>query len=132
MYEEHCQSMPADIILTGPVVKKALFESLRDTRSNIAAAELAGGFRGFTFNGIPVYSDIKCKGGVLYALNSKSFAMHQLCDWTWMSTEDGRILKQQPGKAAYAATLVKYADMICSKPFLQGKCCNYSALNWKS
>jgi hypothetical protein len=129
-YEEHCQSMPADIIMTHPRVKKAIFESLRDTRSNIASNELAGGFRGFNFNGIPLYSDIKCRAGVAYALNSKSFAMHQLCDWTWLSSEHGTILKQQPGKATYMATLVKYADLICDKPFLQGKCCNYSALKW--
>ena len=127
-YEEHCQSMPADIIMTHPRVKKAIFESLKSTRSNIATAELAGGFHGFTFNGIPLYSDVKCKAGNLYALNSKSFAMHQLCDWTWLSNEDGSILKQLPGKATYMATLVKYADLICDKPFLQGRCSNYSAL----
>ena len=131
-YEEHCQSMPADIILTHPRVKKAIFESLKSTRSNIATAELAGGFHGFTFNGIPLYSDVKCKAGNLYALNSKSFAMHQLCDWTWLSNEDGSILKQLPGKATYMATLVKYADLICDKPFLQGRCCNYSALQSKA
>ena len=127
-YEEHCQSMPADIIMTHPRVKKAIFESLKSTRSKIATAELAGGFHGFTFNGIPLYSDVKCKAGNLYALNSKSFAMHQLCDWTWLSNEDGSILKQLPGKATYMATLVKYADLICDKPFLQGRCSNYSAL----
>lgn len=131
-YEEHCQSMPADIILTHPRVKKSIFESLRNTRSNIATSELAGGFHGFTFNGIPMYSDVKCRAGALYALNSKSFAMHQLCDWTWLSNEDGTILKQLPGKATYMATLVKYADLICDKPFLQGRCSNYSALKWKS
>lgn len=131
-YEEHCQSMPADIILTHPRVKKSIFESLKGTRSNIATTELAGGFHGFTFNGIPMYSDVKCKAGNLYALNSKSFAMHQLCDWTWLSNEDGGILKQQPGKATYMATLVKYADLICDKPFLQGRCSGYSALNWKA
>lgn len=131
-YEEHCQSMPADIILTHPKVKKAIFESLKSTRSNIATSELAGGFHGFTFNGIPMYSDVKCKAGVMYALNSKSFAMHQLCDWTWLANEDGSILKQLPGKATYMATLVKYADLICDKPFLQGKCSNYSALKWKN
>lgn len=130
-YEEHCQSMPADIILTHPRVKKSIFESLRDTRSNIATTELAGGFRGFSFNGIPMYSDIKCKAGSLYALNSKSFAMHQLCDWTWLANEDGSILKQLPGKATYMATLVKYADLICDKPFLQGRCSRYSCLKWK-
>ncbi len=127
-YEEYCQSMPADILLTHPRVKKAIFESLKSTRSNIATAELAGGFHGFTFNGIPMYSDVKCKAGNLYALNSKSFAMHQLCDWTWLSNEDGSILKQLPGKATYMATLVKYADLICDKPFLQGRCSNFSAL----
>ncbi|MDR1917543.1 MAG: phage major capsid protein [Christensenellaceae bacterium] len=131
-YEEHCQGNACDIILTHPVVKKAIFESLRDTRANIGAAELAGGFRGFTFNGIPLYSDIKCKGGTLYALNSSSFAMHQLCDWSWLSTDDGTILKQQSGKPTYSATLVKYAELICSKPFLQGKCSNYAANQWKA
>ena len=131
-YEEHCQSMPADIILTHPRVKKAIFESLKSTRSNIATAELAGGFHGFTFNGIPLYSDVKCKAGNMYALNSKSFAMHQLCDWTWLSNEDGSILKQLPGKATYMATLVKYADMICDKPFLQGRASGYSALKTKA
>lgn len=132
LYEEHCQSMPADILLTHPRVKKSIFESLKSTRSNIATAELAGGFRGFTFNGIPLYSDVRCKAGNLYALNSKSFAMHQLCDWTWLSNEDGSILKQQPGKASYMATLVKYADLICDKPFLQGRCSGFSALKWKA
>lgn len=131
-YEEHCESMPADIMLTHPRVKKAIFESLKSTRSNIATTELAGGFHGFTFNGIPLYSDVKCKAGNLYALNSKSFAMHQLCDWTWLSNEDGSILKQTPGKATYMATLVKYADLICDKPFLQGRCSGFSALNWKA
>lgn len=132
VYEEHCESMPADIILTHPRVKKSIFESLKNTRSNIATTELAGGFHGFTFNGIPLYSDVKCKAGNLYALNSKSFAMHQLCDWTWLSNEDGSILKQMPGKATYMATLVKYADLICDKPFLQGRCSGFSALNWKA
>jgi len=131
-YEEHCQSMPADIMLTHPRVKKSIFESLKNTRSNIATTELAGGFHGFTFNGIPLYSDVKCKAGNLYVLNSKSFAMHQLCDWTWLSNEDGSILKQTPGKATYMATLVKYADLICDKPFLQGRCSGFSALNWKA
>lgn len=131
-YEEHCQSMPADILLTHPRVKKSIFESLKNTRSNIATAELAGGFHGFTFNGIPLYSDVKCKAGNLYALNSKSFAMHQLCDWTWLSNEDGSILKQVPGKATYMATLVKYADLICDKPFLQGRCSGFSAMKWKA
>jgi len=127
LYEDHCQSMPADILLTHPTVRRAIFEDLRGLRTNVDTAELAGGFKGFTFNGVPVYSDMKCKGGTMYALNSDSWAMHQLCDWTWLSGDDGGILKQIDGKAGYSATLVKYADLVCDKPFLQGKATNYSA-----
>ena len=120
-YEEHCQSMPADILLTHPRVKKSIFESLKSTRSNIATTELAGGFHGFTFNGIPLYSDVKCKAGNLYALNSKSFAMHQLCDWEWICNDKGQILRQREGYPVHSATLVKYAELICDKPGAQGK-----------
>jgi len=126
-YEEHCQGMPADILLTHPIVRKAVFENLKSLRTNVADAELSGGFKGFSFNGIPVYADPKCKAGTIYALNSDSWKMHQLCDWTWLSGDDGSILKQIDGKAGYAATLVKYADLICDKPFIQGKVTNYSA-----
>jgi hypothetical protein len=66
----------------------------------------------------------------MYALNSDSWNMYELCDWTWISGDDGSILKQIDGKAGYSATLVKYADLICSKPFIQGKVTNYSALNY--
>lgn len=131
-YEEHCQSNPADIILTHPNVRKALFENLKGTRSNIDVTEMAGGFKGFSFNGVPMYADVKCKGGTLYALNSDSWAMHQLCDWTWLSGDDGSILKQIDGKPAYNATLVKYADLVCEKPFLQGKATGYSVKRYKA
>jgi len=58
--------------------------------------------------------------------------MHQLCDWTWLSGDDGSILKQIDGRAAYNATLVKYADLICEKPFLQGKLTGFSAKRWRA
>jgi len=131
-YEDHCQSNPADIILTHPMIRKAIFENLKNYRSNIDITEMAGGFKGFTFNGIPLYADVKCKGGTLYALSSDSFAMQQLCDWTWLSGDDGSILKQIDGRAAYNATLVKYADLICEKPFLQGKLTGYSVKRWRT
>lgn len=131
-YEEHCAGNPADIILTHPMVRKAIFENLKSYRSNIDVTEMAGGFKGFSFNGIPMYADVRCKGGTLYALNSDSFGMQQLCDWTWLSGDDGSILKQIDGKAAYNATLVKYADLICEKPFLQGKLTGFSVKRWKA
>lgn len=131
-YEEQCQGNPADILLTHPNVRKAIFEDLKDLRTNVDSASLAGGFKGFSFNGIPVYSDIKCKAGTLYALNSGSWALHELCDWTWLNGDDGNVLRQIDGKAGYSATLVKYADLLCDKPFIQGKVTNYSANRYKA
>lgn len=129
-YEEHCSGTAADILLTHPGVRKALFENLKANRSNIDVTEIAGGFKGFSFNGIPLYADVKCKGGTLYALNSDSFSMYELCDWSWLAGDDGSILKQIDKKAAYNATLVKYAELICERPFLQGKLTGYSAKRW--
>ena len=38
----------------------------------------------------------------------------------WLESEDGKILKQTAGKPVYTATLVKYAELICNRPFGQG------------
>ena len=56
----------------------------------------------------------------MYLLNSADFALHQLCDWQWLEGEDGSVLRQVPGKPVYSATLVKYADLLCSRPNGQG------------
>ena len=39
-----------------------------------------------------------------------------MCDWKWLESDDGRVLRQVPGKPLYTATLVKYADLICARP----------------
>ena len=31
--------------------------------------------------------------GTMYLLNTKEFALHQLCDWQWLEGEDGKVLK---------------------------------------
>lgn len=79
-----------------------------------------GGYKAMAFNGIPVVVDKFCPEGYMYFLNSKDFKICQLCDWQWLTDGDGRILRQISGKAAYSATLVKYADLLCEKPCGQG------------
>lgn len=76
-----------------------------------------------TYNGIPIVADRFCPDGTLYLLNTDDFTLHQLCDWVWLDSGDGHILHQVPGKPVYTATLVKYADLMCSKPCGQGKIC---------
>lgn len=65
---------------------------------------------------ITVLADVNCPKDTMYILNSKDFTIHQLCDWTWLESEDGKILKQFGKKPIYTATLVKYADLMCSNP----------------
>ena len=125
--EEYTQGAAADIILTHPITRRALFDDVKNVRTNVDASELAGGFKGFSFNGIPAYADVKCKAGVLYALNSDSWALHQLEDWSWIKSEEGSVLTPMAGKAGYSAAITKYCELICEKPFLQGKLANHSA-----
>lgn len=96
-------------------VRRALFKVLSAYRQ-IDTVELAGGAKAITFNGIPVVADRFCPSGTMCLLNTDDFRLHQLCDWQWLEGENGRILAQVPGKPVYTATLVKYAELLCSRP----------------
>lgn len=80
-----------------------------------------GGFKAIDFYGVPFISDKFIDDDLMYLLNTDNFIMHQLCDWEWMSDEGGNVLTQKTGYAAYSATLVKYADLICNTPNAQCK-----------
>ena len=84
------------------------------------SVDLQGGYRALSFNGIPVVADRFCPKGTMYLLNTGDFGLHQLCDWQWLEGEDGKVLKQIPGKPVYTATLVKYAELMCYRPVGQG------------
>ena len=101
-------------------VKRALAAYYRKYASVMPTMECAGGFKAVSFNGIPVIADRFCPEGTMYLLNTDDFKVHQLCDWKWLEGEDGKILKQVPGKPVYTATLVKYAELMCEKPNGQG------------
>ena len=97
-------------------VKRALQKALSASRSLTDPEVLAGGYKAITYNGIPVVADRFCPDGTMYLLNTDDFCLHQLCDWKWLEGDDGKVLKQVPGKPLYTATLVKYADLICTRP----------------
>ncbi len=88
---------------------------------SVKTMEIEGGFPAIEILGIPVVVDKFCPAGTMYLLNTDYFKLCQLCDWQWLEGEDGKILKQVPGKPVYTATLVKYADLLCEKPSAQGK-----------
>jgi hypothetical protein len=72
-------------------------------------------------NYVSVFADKYCPEDTIYLLNTDDFSLNQLCDWEWLEDEGGKILRQVSGKAAYTATLVKYAELICKKPYGQAK-----------
>lgn len=100
-------------------VRRALQKLLSNNRQ-MDTVELAGGYKAMSYNGIPIVVDRFCPEGTMYLLNTDDFQLHQLCDWQWLEGEEGKVLKQIPGKPVYSATLVKYADLICSNPCGQG------------
>ena len=109
----------ADFIVCSSGVKRAYQEYLSTNRTNVDIMNLAGGYKAMSYNGIPVVSDRFAPEGTMYLLNTSEFNLHQLCDWRWLEGDDGRVIKQQPNKPVYNATLVKYADLICDKPIGQ-------------
>lgn len=102
-------------------VRRALMDYIKANQTTITTMELESGFKAMSFNGIPVVVDRFCPKDTMYLLNTNDFKLCQLCDWQWLEAEDGKILKQVPGKATYTATLVKYAELICERPYGQGR-----------
>lgn len=118
---EDAYGSEVDYICCSSDVKRLYQEYLSTYRRNIDYMDLQGGFKAMSYGGVPVVSDRFVAFGTMYILNTKEFNLHQLCDWTWLEGDDGRILKQNAGYPTYTATLVKYAELICDKPAGQAK-----------
>lgn len=118
---EEASGGSVDFITCSYGVRRAYQEYLETTKRNINPVELEGGFKAISYAGIPVVADKYCPEGTMYLLDTKLFEMHQLCDWQWLENGSGNVLKQLANKAAYSATLVKYANLICALPCGQAK-----------
>ena len=101
-------------------VRRALQKAMSISNVRMNSVVLDGGFKAISYNGIPIVADRFCPDGTMYLLNTDDFTLHQLCDWQWLAGDDGKILQQIPGKPVYTATLVKYAELLCGKPYGQG------------
>ena len=102
-------------------VRRALINLFASNKRVVDTLDLNGGFKALSYNGIPIVADRFCPAGTMYMLNTNDFTLHQLCDWQWLTGDDGKVLKQIAGKPVYTATLVKYAELICARPYAQGK-----------
>ena len=110
-----------DFIICSYDVRKGYVDSMASTRTNVDYMTIDGGYKALSYAGVPVVADRFVKDGTMYLLNSADFKLHQLCDWRWLEGEGGTVLHQVPGKPAYTATLVKYADLLCERPMGQAK-----------
>ena len=110
-----------DLITCGAGVRRAYLKYHACYIRNVDVLELNGGYKSISFNGIPMVSDRFIEDDTMFMLDTSKFTLHQLCDWEWIEGEGGNILRQKPGYAAYTATLVKYADLICDQPNGQAK-----------
>lgn len=113
-----------DFIACSADVKYCYQEYMGQYKRNIDIMELTGGFKTLSYNGIPLVYDRFVEDGTMYMLNTSAFKLHQLCDWKYLETENGKILRQTQGKPTYTATLVKYCDLICDRPNGQAKLTN--------
>ena len=105
-----------DFIACSQDAKYSYIDYMSSYKRNIDIMELDGGFKTLSYNGMPLVYDRFVPEGSMYLLNTKAFKLHQLCDWRFLETENGKILRQNQGKPTYTATLVKYCDLICQKP----------------
>jgi hypothetical protein len=105
-----------NLILCSNSMKQTIAEALAVVRRTVNTTDITVGYSSLIINNIPVVSDKFCPENKIYLLNTDDFMINQLCDWEWLEDEDGKVLKQVPGKAAYSATLVKYAELVCKNP----------------
>jgi hypothetical protein len=118
---ENSAGSTVDFITCAADVKYAYQEYMANYKRNVDIMELSGGYKTLSYNGIPLVYDRFIEDGSMYLLNTKAFRLHQLCDWRFLETENGKILRQTQGKPTYTATLVKYCDLICDRPNGQAK-----------
>lgn len=118
---EHNANSNVNFIAVSADVKYAYQDYLKQFKRNVDVMELSGGYKTLSYNGIPLVYDRFIEDGTMYLLDTTAFKLHQLCDWRYLENENGRILRQTQGKPTYTATLVKYCDLICSRPNGQAK-----------
>ncbi len=108
-----------NMILCSYATRRKIASLIAENRRVVNSVDARTGLGVVTVNDVPVYADKYCPEDQIIFVNTEDFSLNQLCDWEWLEDEDGKILKQIPGKAAYSATLVKYAELICKKPCAQ-------------
>lgn len=108
-----------DIILCDYNLRRAYLTYLREYGLNVDYAETEDGYKTPLCYGVPMCAEIFVKPNTGYFLNTKDFVLAQLNDWSWIEGTNGSILHPIANKAGYSATLVKYCNLLCTRPTAQ-------------
>ena len=104
-----------DFLICEKGVRRAYVNLLSAMKQIVNTLDLKGGFKGISFNGIPLVADKYCASGELLALSLANWKMYEMADWDWMDS-DGNILFRNTNTPVYNAVLRKYADLGCDLP----------------
>lgn len=126
-YMEENFNSRINMIVCSYKTRRMIAALIANNRRIVNSTDARTGVGFVSVNDVPVYADKFCPDDRILFLNTDDFCLSQLCDWEWLEDESGKILKQTSGKAAYTATLVKYAELICKKPCGQAMLYNFSA-----
>jgi hypothetical protein len=103
-----------DVFLASPGVFNAYWSLLTSLRRFTNGAELTGGQRAFTFEGVgkPIkfVSDYAAPKGTLFALSSKELVINRKRDWAWMD-RDGSMWSRVADTDAYEARIFQYSEI---------------------
>ena len=124
-FMEENRNSKINMILCSYKTRRMIAALAEDSKRAVNTIDVHTGYGAITVNNIPVYAEKYCPDNRIFFVNTDDFELCQLCDWEWLEDESGKILKQVPGKAAYSATLVKYAELICRRPCGQASLCDF-------
>ena len=113
---ENFANCTIDFIAMSQVAKYSYLDFLVSYKRNVDYMTTDTGFKAISFGGVPMVFERFVDNGTMYVMDTSTLKLHQLCDWRFLETENGNILRQAQDKPVYTATLVKYCDLICAKP----------------
>ncbi len=113
---ENFANCTVDFIAMSQIAKYSYLDFLSSYKRNVDYMTTDTGFKAISFGGIPMVFERFVDSGTMYVMDTSTLKLHQLCDWRFLETENGNILRQAQDKPVYTATLVKYCDLICAKP----------------
>ena len=113
---ENFANCTVDFIAMSQIAKYSYLDFLSSYKRNVDYMTTDTGFKAISFGGVPMVFERFVDSGPVYVMDTSTLKLHQLCDWRFLETENGNILRQAQDKPVYTATLVKYCDLICAKP----------------